>query len=156
MGKFYAGVIEDLTLYARQLGWFHATPKPEKPTKDKLLTRGEQIQANGGTPLMPECDAHYLIEYWYTVGLCAAGAMGPVALSSTEIDAWSRLSGVELEPWEFNSLRQMSQEYVSSLHLSESPDAPPPYGALAQTFDRKVVQEKLSSAFKSFILAGKK
>ena len=32
MGKFYSGIIEDLTLYARQLAWFRSIPvvKQEK------------------------------------------------------------------------------------------------------------------------------
>lgn len=105
---------------------------------------------------MPECDAEYLILYWQDLNLCSVGAMGPVPLSATEIYSWSALSGVELEPWEFNSLRQMSQNYVSYLHISEAPDAAPPYGSLAQEYDRNVVQKKLTSAFKAFIMANKK
>jgi hypothetical protein len=154
--KFYAGVIEDLALYAKQLGWFHATPKSDKSVKEKSLNRAERIRAAGGTPLMPECDAEYLIGYWQDLNLCSAGAMGAIPLSATEIYSWCALSGVELEPWEFNSLRQMSQNYVSYLHIADASDAAPPYGSVAQEFDRDVVQKKLTSAFKAFMMAGKK
>jgi hypothetical protein len=82
--------------------------------------------------------------------------MGAVSLSSVEIALWATLSGVELEPWEFNSLRSMSQNYVNSLHESDSPNAPPPYGTVTQEFDRNVVQKKLVGAFQAFIMAGKK
>ena len=105
---------------------------------------------------MPPCDADYLIAWWHDLGLCSAGAMGAVSLSAVEIAAWARLSAVELEPWEFNSLRSMSQNYVNSLHESESPNAPPPYGSMTQEFDRVIVQKKLVGAFKAFIMAGKK
>lgn len=105
---------------------------------------------------MPPVDAEYIVSYWQDLGLCGAGAMGAAPLSASEIDAWARLGAVELEPWEFNTLRQMSQHYISSLHESESPDALPPFGSLAQEFDRTVVQKKLTNAFKAFIMAGKK
>ena len=105
---------------------------------------------------MPPCDADYLIGYWHDLGLCSSGAMGAISLSAVEIAAWSSLSAVELEPWEFNSLRSMSQNYVNSLHESEAPNAPPPYGSMTQEFDRDVVQQKLVGAFKAFIMAGKK
>jgi hypothetical protein len=156
LGKFYAGVNEELTLYARQLGWFHAIPKSDKPSKDKQPNRAEKIKAAGGEPLMPPVDAEYIVSYWQDLGLCGAGAMGAAPLSASEIDAWARLGAVELEPWEFNTLRQMSQHYISSLHESESPDALPPFGSLAQEFDRTIVQKKLTNAFQAFIMAGKK
>jgi hypothetical protein len=138
------------------MGWFHSTPKSEKPSKDKQLNRAEKIKAAGGTPLMPQCDAEYLIAYWNDLGLCSSGGMGAVGLSSLEIDSWSRLSAVELEPWEFQALRQMSQHYVSMVHKGEDVDCPPPFGEMASIFDRDVVGKKVTNAFKSFIMAGKK
>jgi len=105
---------------------------------------------------MPEVDAEYLLVHWQNMGLVSSGAMGAVPLSSSEIMAWSSLSAVELEPWEFNCIRQMSQNYASSLHNGENPDEPPPFGSLAQEFDRAVVGTKVSNAFKAFIMAGRK
>jgi hypothetical protein len=154
--KFYAGVTEDLTLYAQQLGWFHSTPKSEKPTKDKQPTRAEKITANGGKPLMPEVDAEYLISYWHDMGLVSSGAMGAASLSAIEIDAYCRLCAVELEPWEFKAIKQMSQNYANYLQLGENPDQPPPYGNLTQDFDRELVGKKVSNAFKAFLTAGRK
>jgi hypothetical protein len=152
--KFYAGVIQDLTLYAQQLGWFHSTPKSD--SKDKQPTRAEKIISNGGTPLMPEIDADYLVGYWQDIGLVSSGINGAVPLSASEIYAWCTLSAVELEPWEFTALRQMSQGYAAYLHKGENANEPPPHGSLVQEFDRDVVQKKVSNAFKSFILAGRK
>lgn len=105
---------------------------------------------------MPECDAEYLIGYWQSMGLVSSGAMGAVPLSSSEILAWCGLSAVELEPWEFNCIRQMSQNYASALHKGENADEPPPFGNLTQEFDRAVVCTKVSNAFKAFIMAGHK
>ena len=156
MVKFYASVTEDLVLYARQLGWFHAIPKSDKPSKQKAISRGERITSNGGTPLMPQVDAEYLLLHWHSMGLVSTGAMGAIALSSHEIMAWSCLSAVELEPWEFNCIRQMSQNYVSSLHSGENANEPPPFGSLAQEFDKTIVGNKVVNAFKSFIMVGRK
>jgi len=138
------------------LGWFHAIPKSEKPSKEKLKSRGERITLNGGTPLMPEVDAEYLLSHWQSMGLVSTSAMGAIALSSQEIMAWSAMSAVELEPWEFNCIRQMSQNYVSALYKGENANDPPPFGSLAQEFDKTKVGNKVASAFKSFIMAGRK
>ena len=95
MGKFYSGIIDDLTLYARQLAWFRSVPvvKQEKSVasadKQIELSRAEKIQKNGGKPLMPDVgDAHYLITYWQDLGMVEMGAMGPVPLSAREINSW--------------------------------------------------------------------
>lgn len=104
---------------------------------------------------MPMVDADYLINYWNDLGLCGAGSMGATALSALEISAWASLNALELEPWEFSALRQMSQNYVQYLYQGETPDTPPPYGATVKEFDRGVVQKKLVGAFKAFIMAGK-
>ena len=105
---------------------------------------------------MPEIDADYLMYYWRDMGLVTSGAMGAVPLSASEIMAWSKLSAVELMPWEFNAIRQMSQNYASYLHKGENPNEPPPYGTLAQEYDRGVVEKKLTNAFKAFMMAGRK
>ena len=105
---------------------------------------------------MPFVDAYYLISHWQDLGMVSSGISGAVPLSAVEIDAWTRLSAVELEPWEFFALKQMSSAYCSELHLAEALDRPPPFGELATNFDRKVLNKKITNAFKSFIMAGKK
>jgi hypothetical protein len=138
------------------MGWFHATPVADKQSKQKQLSRAEKIRNAGGEPLMPPCDAQYMIGYWHDLGLYSSGAMGALQISSIEIKAWAELSAVELDPWEFNCLRQMSKNYIQSLHDSESVTAPPPFGTITQEFDRNVVQQKITSSFKAFISASKK
>ena len=105
---------------------------------------------------MPIVDADYLVNYWHDLGLCGAGSMGATALSALEISAWASLNALELEPWEFSALRQMSQNYVQYLYQGENPGTPPPYGAIVKEFDRDLVEKKLTGAFKAFIMAGKK
>lgn len=83
------------------------------------------------------------------------GGMGLVQLSAQEIQAWSDCSGIELNPWEFLAIRKMSFSYIKQLNESERPDCPPPFGDPVNQIDRDVVQQKITSAFKSFILSKK-
>ncbi len=158
MGKFYAGVYDDLTLYARQMAWFNTKPRhPEKagvhkgPTKPAELSRGQEIIERGGKPLMPEIEgAEYLIAHWQDLGIVISGGMGLSALSSQEILAWNECHGTMLQPWELRILRDMSRAYLVQLHESEDPDCPPPYGDPVNVFDRALVAKKVGNAFRSF------
>lgn len=160
MGKFYSGIIEDLSLYARQLAWFRSIPvvKQEKSVasgdKQAELTRAEKIQKNGGKPLMPDVgDAEYVITYWQDLGMVEMGAMGPIPLSAREILSWQQCTGVELEAWEYRAIKQMSQTYLMQAKESEKPECVPPFGDPVSEFDRTIVSNKVGNAFKAFIQA---
>ena len=160
MGKFYSCIIEELTLYARQLAWFRSIPiaKQEKSVasadKQTELTRAEKIQKNGGRPLLPDVgDAEYVITYWQDLGMVEMGAMGPVPLSAREILSWQECTGVELSAWEYRAIKQMSQAYLMQAKESEKPECEPPYGDPVNEFDRTIVSKKVSNAFKAFIQA---
>jgi hypothetical protein len=161
--KFYQNALHDLILYARQLAWFHSTPafKGVKTAKasdsEQTLTRGQKIERNGGTPLMPEVgEAAYLIGYWHDLGLVSAGAMSGVVLSAAEIAAWREGLAIELSPWEFMAIREMSRAYLSQSRESEKEECPPPYGEVVKEFDRDVVGSKISNTFKALIQARRK
>jgi hypothetical protein len=142
-----------LILYARQLGWFHSIPETAK--KDKI-TRAQKIESNGGRPLMPDvAGGEYLVAYWLELGKCSSGAMGPVPLAPADVQAWQRGTRVDLLPFEFTALLEMSRGYVSGLLEGEKADCPPPFGDKAQEFDREAVGKKISNAFKAFIAARK-
>ncbi|WP_396190714.1 hypothetical protein [Flavobacterium sp.] len=105
---------------------------------------------------MPEIGAaQYLASYWFELGLIGSGAMGPVAISATELLAWQQGSGNDLTPWEFKTLREMSRAYIASMTAAETPECPPPYGKQTEAFDRSLVSKKISNAFKAFIQAKK-
>jgi hypothetical protein len=156
LGKFYAGVAEALILYARQLGWFHATPenKAHKEKAEKPVSRGEKIKANGGKLLMPPTDeAEYLIQYWQSMGMVEPGFNGPIPLSAKEISAWCEGTGTELNNWEFQILREISRAYIVELREAEKPERLPPYGDPVNEFDRSLVSKQIGNAFKALILA---
>jgi len=104
---------------------------------------------------MPDVTADYIISYWSELGLVSSNGMGASVISSLEIQAWCSLSGLKLEPWEFQAIRKMSSGYCDSLKAGEEPNCQPPFGSVNDEFDRDVVSKKVGNAFKSFILAGK-
>ena len=106
---------------------------------------------------MPDiAGAEYLVDYWQQLGRCSSGAMGPIPLSATEIQAWQKGTRTELLPWEFSAIIEMSRGYVSSLLEGEKTETPPPYGDPVREFDRDLVSKKVSNAFKAFLQARKK
>lgn len=122
--------------------------------KPEQLTRGQKIERNGGSPRFPSVgDADYVITYWHDLGVVEAGAMGPIPLSSKEILSWQECTGIELQPWEFRALREMSRSYLIQHEESKKPECPPPFGDPVNEFDRNLVSKKVSNAFKAFIQA---
>jgi len=117
----------------------------------------DSIINNGGEPLMPPVgDAEYLIGYWHSVGMVTANGMGSSPISSVELQTWAQAQGIDMAPFEFNAVMEMSKSYLASLHQGEKPDCPPPYGNPVNEFDRQKVASKISNAFKAFIGARRK
>lgn len=58
---------------------------------------------------MPDCDAQYIIEYLFDVGL----TIGEHALTHTEIQSWQQNTGTILEAWESRFLKKLSSIYLS-------------------------------------------
>lgn len=104
----------------------------------------------------PVHDASYILSYWQELGMVQSSAMGNTPLSASEIVAWQEGSGVLLQAWEFFILREMSKAYLVQFHESEKLDCPPPYGDLANNFDREIVSRKVSNAFQALIQAKRK
>lgn len=101
---------------------------------------------------MPRVDgAEYLVSYWQELGMVTHTGVGAVPLSASELAAWQRGVSLELEPWEFRVLLEMSRVYLHQLHESEKPECPPPYGDPVNLYDRDIVGKKVSNAFKALI-----
>lgn len=106
---------------------------------------------------MPEIgEAAYLSGYWHDLGLIGAGGMGGAVLSASEVAAWSEGLAIELSPWEFSAIREMSRAYLAQARESEKEECPPPYGAVNKEFDRDAVSSKISNTFKALIQARRK
>ncbi len=103
---------------------------------------------------MPDVgEAEFLIGYWKDIGLALPGGMGLVPLTATEVQAWQRGTGIELQAWEFSALLAMSRGYLVARQEGANPASTPPYGDPINEFDRATVGQKVCNAFKAFIQA---
>jgi hypothetical protein len=62
---------------------------------------------------------------------------GPTPLTFSEIDAWSRITRIEIEGHEAETIREMSEVYCAAWRASRNPNCPDPCGGtenLAEAF----------------------
>lgn len=110
--------------------------------------------AQGGEPALPNVgEVSYLLGYWQDLGLVGSGAMGATRLTAQELMAWQEGCGIRLDPWEFRVLREMSSHYISSLHEFTLPESPAPFDTPLNETNRDLIQKKVVSQFKAFMLA---
>ncbi|MDC8446460.1 MAG: hypothetical protein LV471_11110 [Nitrosomonas sp.] len=136
------------------MGWLHSRPKNQSETKSK--TRAELIADAGREALLPSVDeVAYVATYWQELGMVGSGAGGPIILSAQEIIAWQQGKQINLNPWEFSTLRSMSVAYIGAYHDGEKPDCPAPYGRTNDQVNRDKVARDIGKAFRTFIQAEK-
>lgn len=97
------------------MGFLHAHPKTDKQTAPK-----PRISQFSKPPLPQITAGAYLRDAFLAVQV---GELVPWS----EIDAYTRLTGVLCEAWEAELIRSMSLEYLSGKRLGEDPFAYPPY-----------------------------
>lgn len=69
--------------------------------------------------------------------------MGSVPLTWADLDAWRRLSGHQVQPWELRALRTASIEYVSQHARSKDAGCPPPWSREVTEDNRELVSRNL-------------
>lgn len=124
-----------MSLYVRHCAWLNAVPEePSKPdsAKKKPVTRREALKkemkmAEIDELEMPPCDAQHLVGYFFEMGPTMAAGMVDAPLSHSEIDAWQRNTGIELDAWEARTIRRMSRDYVNEAHRASERDCPSPW-----------------------------
>ena len=73
-------------------------------------------------------------------------SVGP--LTCAEIEAWSRLSGHDVSPFQFEALRRMSAEYAVMLREGEKSTTPRPY--ISDRIDATKAANNLKAAMARF------
>jgi len=53
--------------------------------------------------------------------------MGDAPIGWADMDAWQRINGVELEPWEARAIRGMSAAFIGMRHDARKSGCPAPY-----------------------------
>ena len=105
----------------------------------------EKYQAERVHVQLPEVSLPHLIEYLMEVGPTMPSGLGAAPLTHTEIRAWQADMGIELTPWEAQTLRRLSRVYIGQYQRSEAPDCPAPYGYTGP--GREAVARKIDEAF---------
>ncbi len=116
LGKLFEKVGERLVTYAKQTGFYHATPDPKhEPKKDR--TRGEMI----GKMEFPDIEgAEYMLSHLNNLGWCVSNGMGINALSFLEIQAYINTTETSLTAEEVLIIKRMSQAYVNEVQDKNS------------------------------------
>lgn len=133
----------------RQLAWLNAVP--ERPGRrisgEQRVSRLEALRAEDKLPDLPGTDAFYLVQYLLDLGPTVASGMGAAPVGYVEIDAWQRALGIELAPWEAQTLRALSVEYLAMSHRASAHDCAAPYveGSLISAARRREVANKLDA-----------
>lgn len=111
-------------MYLKHLAWLDATPEPKKDQKPQQ--RREQL---AGNPLLklPEIEYPHLLEWLFDFGPYALGPNGIIPVSYQEIDAWSRITKIDLVEDEPEILRRLSVDYCGMFNRAKDRDCPPPY-----------------------------
>ncbi len=130
---------------ARQLGWAHSVPDgPDGKRGDRCQL--EIARSNGGDVPMPPQRVPYLFDGLCQAGPAQSGAMGPVGLSASELQAWAAGNAIALQPWEFAALQRASWAYCAAY---ASADDCPPWGGTDGLSDPAEVEKQMMKAMRS-------
>lgn len=108
--------------------------KQDKQTKKKPLSRREVLKKERAMLEyeeleMPECAAPHIVSYLFELGPVVSTGMGQGPISHTEIEAWQRNTGIELDSWESRTLRTLSNDYAAEASKATERDCPAPWQA---------------------------
>lgn len=135
----------------RALAWWRATPEPAetsraKADKKKRVSRIRDAEERGLEIFLPdvEPDVLYLVDTLLDAGPTSAAGMGFVPVTWTDLEAWSRVTGIELLPWEARLVRQLSAEWLAETDRSRSAKAPPPWEHTEESALTRVAEDMRS------------
>lgn len=104
----------------------------------------------------PDQHGDYLLQWWCDMGMVASGGMGPAPLRDIDIAAWRANVCIDLTPWEVGIVKELSRAYLHEHAAAQDPLAPPPYGSVADTYDRAKVASRLGAALRAAARAPRK
>jgi hypothetical protein len=117
-------------LYIRHGAWLGAAPdKPESdkssaPSKTRAQIMKDSARDEDFEPDMPDAgDASYLLGHFWQVG----PTVGDGAITSAELRDYQANMGIQLSPWECNTLRRLSIEYMNESQRATKRDCKAPW-----------------------------
>lgn len=101
------------------------------------------MKKDGITAKMPPNPAPQIVARLIEIGLTGSTGMGPAPLSWLEIEAWQRVTGFDLMPWEARLLRTLSVDYIAEGRRAESENCPAPWHAEVSKRELDVAEARL-------------
>ncbi len=134
------------------MAWLNTTPKPDARSKRaKLnldvprLTRAERMKKDRVEIPMPPNPLPHVVDRLIEIGLTEAAGMGAGPVSWLTIEAWCRLTGIDLPVWEARLIRRLSVEYVAEQRRAESENCPPPWRWQVTEAEKRAANRELES-----------
>ena len=103
------------------MAWATAPFKPNGA--DFTITRQDKY---GDLVWYLDCPSEFVAEHWVKAGRAMPSFNGLSPLTWQEIKAYIELTGAQLESWQAEAIRCMSQAYCAWLKLSENWQQEPP------------------------------
>lgn len=143
-------------MYVRALAWWRAVPgeppskKPRPKVQIERVSRHAARLDAGGVPDMPPVtpESMYLVEMLLDAGPIVSSTSGTRALTWRDFEAWERVTGADVRPWEARILRRLSNDYLAELNRAEAYDAPPPWEREATPEHRKRVSQHIKNVLR--------
>lgn len=99
---------------------------------------------------MPEVnDGFYLFGWLNKLGLANYGFNGVVPLTSIDVQSWAAMSKRDVNPWEFETLINLSRQYCAQMSASSKKGCEAPFEAEITQDDMMRVREKADKQLRS-------
>ncbi|MBO9724309.1 MAG: hypothetical protein J7530_08040 [Novosphingobium sp.] len=103
------------------------------------------MKAQDREPVLPFNPAPHITDWLFEIGpMTGEGAIG-----WQDMDAWSRLTGIELDPWEARTLRRLSRSFVNQRWDARKDNCPEP----RVQADEIAVRKKVEGQFAAMVAA---
>jgi hypothetical protein len=99
------------------LAWLNAAP--DASNGGDGVSRLEFYTARDLPVITPECDASYILDYLFELGVSVNGE----ALTHSEIRNWQENTGIELQSFEARTLKRLSRAYLEESSKAKNIDA---------------------------------
>lgn len=125
------------------MAWLHAVPNEHQKSRLEHY-KDEDVYASD----MPECDAYYVLEHLFQVGL----TLGDTAITHGELRAYMENMCIQLQPWELKFMKNLSSAYLNATSEYKNPKSEAPFNAeYFQSADRYIQSMKSKRSIRNIL-----
>lgn len=99
------------------MAWLNATPE------EGAISRCAEFERDKHPVETPWCDAFYILDYLFELGI----TLGEHAITHSELRAWMDNTGIDLSAWESQTIKKLSEAYLSGSYESKKADSETPW-----------------------------